>query len=376
MIGFNTQHLYVHVPFCAHRCGYCDFVTTSHSPELHERYVRALISEHALRKGDGSPEYSTIYIGGGTPTLLNHESLKWLLERLSGFAADGCEISIECNPETVTPELAAILMDGGVNRVSLGAQSFQTEMLAVLERRATPEIVLQSVETLRAGGINNLSLDVIWGIPGQTESMLRADLAQLIAISPNHISAYELEFKPGTRLTHAWKSVEEAVGDASDEFYEIVIDELASAGYEWYETANFARDGAYSRHNSAYWEQRDYCGMGIGAVGTEAGLRTTNLPNIARYLKAIEADELPPLRTEEISGATRLEERVMLALRLARPLDLTDPEIRAAIDFEAISRLESYGLLEATDTELYLLRKGRLLLNTVLAELLLSYARR
>jgi oxygen-independent coproporphyrinogen-3 oxidase len=264
----SARHLYVHVPFCAHRCGYCDFVTTSASPELHERYVAALGVELEQRGGSSPGSYETIFVGGGTPTLLVPEAIEQLLQLLAPLRAPGCELTIECNPETVDAELAARLVDGGVSRVSLGVQSMQHAQLQTLERRADPTTIRRAVALLREAGIDNLSCDVIWAIPGQREADVHADLSALVELAPNHVSAYELEFKPGTRLTHAWGNADAAVGDHADAMYDAIVDGLGAAGYRWYETANFAQQGRECRHNLAYWTQQDYLGIGIGAVGT------------------------------------------------------------------------------------------------------------
>jgi oxygen-independent coproporphyrinogen III oxidase len=271
----TPAHLYVHVPFCAHRCGYCDFVTTSASPELHAKYVDALRYEHHHR---GLPaRYRTIFVGGGTPTLLELPQLRQLLTWLRGMLADGGELTVECNPETVTGELAELLA-AYATRVSLGAQSMSEHVLEVLERRATPAHVQAAVQALRAAGVDQLNVDVIWGVPGQTDDDLRRDLRALLALGPDHLSAYELDFKPGTRLTRAWGSREAAVGESSDEMYELVVDELGAAEFDWYETANFARDGCQCRHNRAIWQGEAYAGIGIGAVGTTGEQRRRNKP--------------------------------------------------------------------------------------------------
>lgn len=378
-------HLYVHVPFCAHRCGYCDFVTVSAQPELHDRYVDALLTEAALRAadtGDGtSHRFSTIFIGGGTPTLLGARPLARLLDALSERLVDGGELTIECNPETVTPQLAGLIVEHGVSRVSLGAQSFSEHVLATLERRATPAVVTGAVETLRAAGVRELSLDLIWAVPGQTDADLRRDLATALSLAPDHLSAYELEFKPGTRLTHAFADTDLDSED-SDEHYEIVIDALGAAGYEWYETANFARDGHYAHHNLGYWTQADYAGIGIGAVGTVRGERRANLPNLPRYLAAVEAGELPPARLEHLDDDTRQRERIMLALRLARPCTLSTHDLDTVIDHAFLDQLVGSDLATVTPhgcgvdagggeaITLELTRRGRLLLSGVLARLL------
>lgn len=387
---YAMRHLYVHIPFCAHRCGYCDFVTVTRSPELHERYVAAIEHEHALRAPDAGPgSYDTVFVGGGTPTLLEPRALSQLLQWVRGLAAPGAEVTIECNPETVDARLVEQLVSGGVNRVSLGAQSFQPHLLHVLERLATPHTIRRAVCLLRAGGVDNLSLDVIWGIPGQRDADVRADLSAVIALAPDHVSAYELDFKPGTRLTHTWGGAEVAVGDTSDDFYDTVVDTLTGAQYDWYETANFARPGRESRHNLGYWRQHDYVGVGIGAVSTVAGERRTNLPNIVRYMLALEGGCMPPARTELLDDDTRRRERIMLALRLGRPCELAPDDLELVVDLEALMRLEQGGLLErvatsatvssgetarttgATGTEsIVLTRRGRMMLNYVLARVL------
>jgi oxygen-independent coproporphyrinogen-3 oxidase len=363
-----SPHLYVHVPFCAHRCGYCDFVTTAHQPELHGRYVDALAREHALR-GDDSTRYDTIFVGGGTPSLLEAPALTRLVSWLAGMLAPGGELTIECNPETIDAERARLLVDGGITRVSLGAQSFTQHVLATLERRATPDTVRGAVAALRDAGIDNLNLDVIWGVPGQTHADLQHDLDQLIAIAPDHVSAYELEFKPGTRLAHSFPNPTETLGETVDDYYELVVERLEAAGMTWYETANFARAGRECRHNLGYWEKRDYLGIGVGAVGTVAGERRTNLPNLPRYLAAIDAGELPPARTEHVDDTTHRIERIMLGLRLARPLRLDDAD-RKLLEPGGIARLAEWGHLVRDGDSIELTRSGRYLLNGVLGELL------
>jgi oxygen-independent coproporphyrinogen-3 oxidase len=364
-------HLYIHVPFCAHRCGYCTFVTTAAQPELHGRYVDALTREHAMRAGAGV-EYDTVFIGGGTPTLLQLESLSALVEWVASVAGGDAEITIEANPETVTPELASLLAGSCVNRVSLGAQSLQPHVLAALERRAGPEVVVNAFHELRSAEISNIGLDLLWGVPGQTSEQLEDDLHAIAELGPDHISAYELEFKPGSRIAKTLGADHDRVDDSgpSDDHYDIVIDALTDAGYEWYETANFARGGKVARHNLAYWQLHDYLGIGVGAVGTISGQRRTNLPNLVNYLAAIEGGADAPFRVEAIDADTRAVERVMLGLRLARPFDLGPDEPGGVIDPDALARMERMELLTANGGQIVLSRRGRLLLSGVLTELL------
>ncbi len=197
--GPGARHLYVHLPFCAHRCGYCDFVTVTGHDGEHGGYVDALLAELELERGLLADRVETVFLGGGTPTFTEPTALARLLAGLPPAA----ETTVEANPETVTPELAALLRENGVDRVSLGAQSFQPHLLEMLERRASPDDVRGAVRTLREAGFDNVSLDLIYGIPGQSIGDLERDLAEAIELRPEHLSCYELEAKPGTRFTHS-----------------------------------------------------------------------------------------------------------------------------------------------------------------------------
>jgi oxygen-independent coproporphyrinogen-3 oxidase len=351
------RHLYVHLPFCAHRCGYCDFVTVTGHNDLHAAYVDALLRELA-EEHDGSP-VDTIFLGGGTPTYTALPELLRLLDALPPAR----ELTTEANPETVTPELARALRDAGVNRVSLGAQSFQPELLQVLERHATPDDVKRAFATLREAGFDNLSLDLIYGIPGQTPEQLEDDLLQALGLRPEHISAYELEAKPGTRFTVHHGDELERQAEHMEDYFERVVAVLTTAGYRWYETANFCRDGKRAEHNLAYWLGRDYLGIGVGAVSTLGTTRRRNTPKLARYLAGRYDREL-----EELDDETKARERVMLGLRLDEPLPLTG--LRHALDPTGLARVEKLGLAEESDGTLTLTDRGRFLGGAVTAELL------
>jgi oxygen-independent coproporphyrinogen III oxidase len=373
--GTRVRHLYMHLPFCAHRCGYCDFVTVVGREEQHGSYVDALLAELALERGALAERVETIFLGGGTPTFTAPRELERLLEGLP--AAD--ELTVEANPETVTPELARLLRSGGVNRVSLGAQSFQPRLLAVLERRASPDDVRRAVHTLRDAGFDNISLDLVYGIPGQSAADLERDLAEALSLEPEHLSCYELEAKPGTRFTHAHGSELERQAEAMEGYFEQVVDTLTGAGYRWYETANFCLTGARAggrdlraRHNLAYWWSRDYLGLGVGAVSTIAGVRRRNLPALGRYLGALASGGVPPREFEAIDADTHARERLMLGLRLDEPLVLRSVE--AVLDSCAVAKLADRGLVELTAANgrstLGLTRRGRFLGGGVTAELL------
>ena len=375
----GVRHLYVHLPFCAHRCGYCDFVTvalprkvlrTSRGPRevgrsgQHDAYVAALLAELDLEREALAPEPETVYLGGGTPTFTEPAALARLLSSLPPAA----EVTVEANPETVTPGLAVLLVEQGVTRVSLGVQSFQPELLRVLERRAQPQDVRRAVAILREAGLDNLSLDLLYGVPGQTPADLARDLEEALRLEPEHLSCYELEAKPGTRFTHAHGAELERQAEAMEGYFEQVVDALTAAGYRWYETANFCRPGRESRHNLAYWLGRDYLGIGVGAVSTVGGLRRRNTPRLPVYVRALRAGTEPPRELEPLSEETRLRERLLLGLRLDRPVDLA--EVAPAIDGAALERVERLGLARRSHEGLSLTRRGRFLGGAVTAELL------
>jgi oxygen-independent coproporphyrinogen III oxidase len=365
-----VRHLYVHLPFCAHRCGYCDFVTLVGRRQGHGAYVDALLSELRLEGDLLAEDVETVYVGGGTPTFTEPAALRSLLESLPPAE----EVTVEANPETVTPELVALLRESGVTRVSLGAQSFDPDLLLVLERRATPEIVRRAFYYLRDASFDNISLDLIYGIPGQSPASLERDLAEALALEPEHLSCYELEAKPGTRFTHAHGEELERQAEAMEDYFERVVETLTGAGYRWYETANFCRleedRDLRSRHNLGYWLGRDYLGIGMGAVSTVAGLRWRNAPSLPRYLSALHRGERPLRELEPLDAGVQARERVLLGLRLDEPLLTAGLDV--ALDHDAIARLQRLGLAEVREegTVLSLTRRGRFLGGGVTAELL------
>ena len=375
MSGGGVRHLYVHLPFCAHRCGYCDFVTAVGRRDQHEAYIDAVLQELALERSVLSPRLETVFLGGGTPTFTEPAALARLLEALP--AAE--EVTVEANPETVTSGLAQRLRRMGVNRVSLGAQSFRPHLLQVLERQATPEDVRRAVYLLRDAGFDNISLDLVYGIPGQSPADLDADLADAISLGPEHLSCYELEAKPGTRFTHAHASELERQAEAMEGYFERVVDVLTATGYRWYETANFCLEPGLragrdlrARHNLGYWLGRDYLGLGIGAVSTLAGVRRRNGSSLGAYLAALRSGRPPARELEPLDRETRARERLLLGLRLDEPLELG--AVDEALDVGAAGRLAERGLVVLTqdgqDAKLTLTRRGRFLGGGVTAELL------
>ncbi len=366
----NARHLYVHLPFCAHRCGYCDFVTVVGRGGQHEAYVDALLAELELERGSLATELDSVFLGGGTPTFTAPAALG----RLLGALPPAKEVTVEANPETVTPDVAALLRAAGINRVSLGAQSFQPDLLATLERGAGSDSVRRAFYHLRDAGFDNISLDLIYGIPGQSASDLSADLAEALALGPEHLSCYELEAKPGTRFTHAYGAELEHQAEAMEGYFEQVVETLTAAGYRWYETANFCRESADGRdlraqHNLGYWLGRDYLGLGIGAVSTIDGVRARNAPRLVAYLAALGSGEPPPRELEPLDDDVRGRERVMLGLRLDEPLALAGLE--RTVDAGSLAKLEGLGLAERrSGGAIALTHWGRFLGGAVTAELL------
>jgi oxygen-independent coproporphyrinogen-3 oxidase len=373
--GTRARHLYAHLPFCGHRCGYCDFVTLVGRGAQHGGYVEALLAELDLERGQLAESLETVFVGGGTPTFTEPRALARLLRSLPAAR----ETTVEANPETVSSALAFLLLESGVTRISLGAQSFQQHLLTVLERRAQPEDVRRAVYSLRDVGFDNVSLDLIYGIPGQSTADLEHDLDEALALEPEHLSCYELEAKPGTRFTHRYADELARQADAMETYFERIVARLTDAGYRWYETANFCleQEAAGGRdlrahHNLAYWRGRDYVGLGIGAVSTLGATRYRNTPRLTAYLAALADNRRPPREVEELDAETRGRERLMLGLRLDEPVAVDDGD--DSIDRAALARLEGLRLAAREQRPggewLRLTTRGRFVGGGVTAELL------
>ena len=371
----HVRHLYVHLPFCAHRCGYCDFVTVPGRTAEHAPYVDAVLAELELEGHVIAPDLETVFVGGGTPSFMQPAELERLLVSLP----PATEVTVEANPETVTCELARLLRRNGVTRVSLGAQSFQPKLLDVLERRAGPDAVRRAFYHLRDANFDNISLDLLYGIPGESPSDLDRDLSDALALEPEHLSCYELEAKPGTRFTHAHGAELSRQAESMETYFERVVETLTATGYRWYETANFClgpdrADGRdlRSRHNLGYWLGRDYLGIGLGAVSTIEGVRRRNSPRLADYMSALAAGTPPVREVEALDRDVQARERLMLGLRLDDPLPLE--RVAEAVDERALGRLVGLGLVRRVRSgdapALALTPRGRLLGGGVTAELL------
>lgn len=337
----------MHVPFCHGKCAYCDFYSMpDRGGELRRRYVEAAVREREMRSGVDS-RFSTIYIGGGTPSILSGDELR----RLVDGAVDGVEeFTVEANPEDVTDAKVAEWVSIGVNRVSMGVQSLNDDELRIVGRRHSAGQAVEAFHALRRGGIANISLDLIYGLPGQDLASWERSLGGVIDLGPEHLSAYSLTYEPRTRLTAmlAKGQVSEVDEEVAAQMYDMLTAAAAKAGYEHYEISNFGKPGYHSRHNSAYWDGTPYLGIGPGAHSYDGhGQRYANPANLRAYLEAIESGRLAGEIEDETEG-DRFNDMVITALRTSRGLRLDDmPEHRrAALMRDAAPYLNSGALIE------------------------------
>ena len=318
--------VYVHIPFCASRCSYCDFYSTLKLETAGSHYVDALIGEAVLRRCELHGEaVRTLYLGGGTPSQLPLPLLSRLVEGLRGaLDLHGVEeFTIEANPDDVTPEWCAALPALGVNRVSMGVQSFEDRILRAIGRRHTSQQVVKAVENLHDVGIGNISLDLIYGLPGQTLDSWAESVDRAIALAPRHVSAYWLTYEPGTRL---WRQreqgeVTEVPEDVCIAMYHLLVKRLQEAGFEHYEISNFSLPGYHSRHNSSYWDGTPYLGLGAAAHSYDRNVRRSNPHDLHAYISCIAAGKTACIE-EEMTLWERYDERVMLSLRTAAGMDM------------------------------------------------------
>lgn len=368
--------VYLHIPFCAHRCGYCDFATVAGQDRLADRYLDALDREVSQL---GSPQpVRTVFIGGGTPTHLTHRQLERLLVivRRWFILAPNYEWTVEANPGTLDAAKVRILADHGVNRVSLGAQSFAPRLLAVLERTHGPDDTRLAVERVRQR-IENVSLDLIFGIPGQDLSGWEQDLRTALALEPQHLSTYGLTYEKGTPL---WKDrqagkVQPVSEDLEQAMYEEAMDRLAEAGFQHYEISNFCRPGRECRHNLVYWANQAYWGFGLGAAGYVGGVRAVNTRDLLTYLRKVEAGQSPRQAEECLGPVERACETAMLQIRRGIGIERRSFAEQTGYELDALMgqilrrHLEA-GLLEDTGTHIRLTRTGKLLADLVASSFL------
>ena len=365
--------LYVHIPFCAHRCHYCDFNTYAGLDGMMPRYVEALradLRRVAAPRADW-PVFGSIFVGGGTPTMLDPSDLAGVLRLARELlpVADDAEVTVEANPETVTREGIAVLADAGMTRLSMGAQSFAPLVLAALGRRHAPERPLRAVADARAAGVERVNLDLIYGTPGETDGDWAASLRAAVDAGVEHVSAYALTVEPATEYAARIRAgtalapdedVQAARMAAADEF-------LAREGFRRYEVSNWARPGEECRHNLVYWRCGDWLGVGAGAHGHWDGRRWWSLRSPARYAEAALTGEDTTAGDEVLDPGGRRTERLMMGLRLAEGVPLAEVE---PLDQAQLAALTSHGLVELVDGRLRLTGAGWPLAGAVTVRLL------
>jgi oxygen-independent coproporphyrinogen-3 oxidase len=372
------QAAYIHIPFCAHHCGYCDFAVAVGQDDRMDAYLDAL--ERELTTLQSPQPVRTLFFGGGTPTYLPHRALERLLtlvHRWLPLEADH-EFSVEANPSFLDVEKIDLLREFGVNRLSLGVQSFHPEMLTVLERDHRPDDVERVLEFIRPR-IPNWSLDLIFGVPGQSIEQWRNDLARGIALEPRHVATYGLTFEKGTRL---WKQRERgelrSLGEDDEcQLYLAAMDTLEAAGFEHYEISNFAQSGHCCRHNQVYWANHAYFGFGVGAARYINGVRELNTRDLRTYISRVQSGQPATFQSECLAPRDRAVETVAVQLRRAAGIDRA--AFAAQTDF-ALDVLVGSKIREVTELELLhddgnclrLTRRGKCVADAIIEQLMRS----
>jgi oxygen-independent coproporphyrinogen III oxidase len=369
---------YIHIPFCAHKCGYCDFASLAGADHLADRYLAALEREIASMLNEPQ-EVDSIFVGGGTPTRLDAGQLQTAIEMIRQWLplTPGGEWTVEANPGTLDAQKADILAEAGVDRISLGAQSFRSESLQVLERHHGRSEVEQAVGLVRPR-FARWSLDLIFGVPGSTLDDWRADLEIALQLGPAHLSCYGLVYEKGTPL---WSQRRAGLVRPVDEelersMYEMTIERLVDAGLEMYEISNYARAGHESRHNLVYWANDAYFGFGVGAARYIRGVRSVNTRDLPSYLRRVETEADPTGPREELSAEARARETAILMLRRIKTgIERDDFKTRTGFDLDellgdSIERYRARGSLDDDGRRVRLSREGLFVADLVFCDLL------
>lgn len=370
--------IYIHVPFCKTRCIYCDFYTrTDISPK--QEYISALCKEIALRKNYLSGEkIKTIYFGGGTPSQLSEKDFSVIFKSIyDNFeVVPDAEITMEANPDDLTPHYVEMLIRHPFNRLSIGIQSFDDKELAFLKRRHSSEKAKEAVTLCKSKEFNNISIDLMYGLPGQTMEIWQKNLNEAIGLDIQHISSYHLIYEQGTWLYRLFKlgEVNAVDEDVSVEMFSIMIDKLASAGFEHYEISNFARNGLYSNHNSSYWLGEKYLGLGPAAHSFNGENRSWNIASISRYIKGINTG-YPDIETEYIDEDTSYNDFILTGMRTMWGVDLNKLERRFGEQMKTycLKNVRKYidtDYVTIVDNVMKLTRKGIFISDGIMSDLM------
>ncbi|MCA9484909.1 MAG: radical SAM family heme chaperone HemW [Nitrospina sp.] len=369
--------LYLHIPFCIHKCGYCDFNSHPMGDTDTRPYVEALTGEIESRSRGVEQEITSIFFGGGTPTTLEASQLTGLLTALRrnfSLSAD-CEITLEANPGTVRPDYLPRLREAGFNRISIGVQSFDPGELRLLERIHTPDEVEQTVHRARGAGFDNLSLDLMFALPGQTLQRWLENLDRALALEPEHLSCYNLTIEPNTAFQITFDAGQLVLPDEDLqlEMYRRTIETLTRRGYNRYEISNYAQPGRQCRHNRLYWLNGDHLGLGAGASSYVNGVRSRNIKSPARYTQAVTSGHNPAEFSERLDTRQAMGEHLMLGLRLKEGVDLDGFESRyrvglASVFGDTLNRLLAQNLVTLDGGHLALTEDGLFLADSVILE--------
>lgn len=370
--------IYIHIPFCKSRCIYCGFYSTT-LLDLRKKYINAVCREMELRKNYIREPFSTIYLGGGTPSLLDEAELtKLFLYIYNVYDVDrNAEITMECNPDDITPEFTNMLSRLSINRVSMGAQTFADSRLRLLHRRHNSDEVKHAVKLLREAGIKNISIDLMFGFPDESLSQWKEDISAAMALNVEHISAYSLMYEEDTPL---WKmldtgKVKEIDEELSLTMFKELVCQLTDAGYEHYEISNFARPGYRSRHNSSYWHQVPYIGLGAAAHSFDLNSRQWNVADLKLYIEEIN-NGIIPMEREELDNDTTFNDIITTALRTSDGIDLNAMETRLGKRYRntlisAAGKHIEQGLLEIRHDRLRLTAEGIFISDMVMSDLMI-----
>lgn len=369
--------IYIHIPFCLQKCAYCDFysIPLSH-PDILEDYTRSILAELRIRQGEAKGPLRSIYMGGGTPSLLSPEQLGRILDTVCTlyWAPDELEITLEANPATVNLQLLREIKATGINRVSIGIQSFSDLELRVLGRRHRAHDAVEAVRDAVRAGFDNFNIDLIFGVPGQNLIDWQDNLAQASRLNPPHISAYLLQLDPAVPLAQRIKTGELAMldEDLEADLYSHTRAYLEKQGYSHYEISNFALPGCECQHNRLYWQGFDYLGFGAGGVSFDGWQRFANLPNLSRYMENLRQNLLPPREIlEHMSQREKVADAIITGLRLTEGISQAEFYQRFGVDImreyeQVIASCASQGLLSFSRGRLCLTPEAYFLSNQVL----------
>ncbi len=373
----EPRSLYVHIPFCRRRCRYCDFASTTYNPDLAAKVAQATCIELESQLFGSKRRLMTAFVGGGTPSILPHPLLKSLLAAVRRFLRDDAEFTVEANPDSLSQSTAAAMAEAGVNRLSIGVQSFVDDELKLLGRLHSAIQAQEAFQIAQKAGFHNVSADLIYGIPGQSLETWQESLRRAIDCGITHASCYCLSYPAGTAIAEDLKAGRIAEMDEQLQLdcYDCAIDTLAASGLRQYEISNFASPRHTCKHNITYWQNKPYFGVGPSAVRYVAGRRFTNVSDLTEYVKGINSTGDATASSEQLTGLEHMAETLMLMLRMRRGVNRHAFHRRFKIDpldafSAAIRRYEQLGMISITPASIRLARKGLFVSDSILADLL------